>query len=942
MAAFLKQIADKLLASGSKELGNTLVIVPNRRAKVYILKYISESINSPIFTPEIISINDFIYNQLNMLEAEPMDILIQLYKVHQGIERNNSQSLDQFSSWADLLISDFNDIDLYMVPVDRLFSYLSDAKEIEKWDLDPEKLTEQEKNYLKFYKKLRLYYSELNKILIENNTAYQGMAFRLMAEKNSFDKMNYNKIYIAGFNAFTLAEEIIITKLKTDYSAEMIWDIDNYYFQNKSHEAGHFLRKHLKNEDLEKISFIENNWLEQEKNINIYGIDGNIAQVKYAAEILQKQLEENPDSQQNTALILANEDLLIPVINSIPEGIKKFNLTMSYPLRLHSGYDLIKTILNLYNDYKFEEGYDGGLNIYHKTFISFLMHPYIQNYFENSDTDLKSIIKNINQQNIQRIDNNYLDEFSSTSDKALELVALIKSIKTDVKTTVALVINIIELLDSTEDQIWEKAFFKHYIKVLNELNESLSEVAVIEKLNTIKRWIQNTVNHSPIPFIGEPLQGLQIMGMLETRTLDFKNIIILSVNEDVLPKTQVYQSFILFDIKKEFGMPLPSDNDAITAYHFYRLLQKTKNVNLLYNSSTGGMQSSEMSRYIKQIELEIPEQKSKVNISHTQVKFGFNSTENPEEIIIHKTDEIIAKLRTWASEKGFSPSSLNNYKRCSYLFYLQKVLGIKSTDEVEENMAYNTQGNIIHNSLEDYYLQYLGKELTYEEFDKTSERIFDIFNEKLATEYVNMNTKTGKNYLTTKILEQYLINFIKSEKAFLKKEKSIIILGAEEDLKKNFDIDIYGTKSNVKIKGSADRIDLLGRKVRLIDYKTGKVESSDVKITISKKGTGDKWPLMFEGDKEKAFQLMMYAWMYWDKKSPMHSLETSISGLKYHSSNFPLNIYGETEVNNEDISRFETDLKGLISNIFDKDIPFLQRENDSKCAFCDYKSICSR
>ena len=943
MTPFLKQIAEELLKLNHTELSNTLVIVPSRRAKVFILKYISETIESAIYTPEIISINDFVYKQSKLLEADPMDMLMLLYEVHREMEGNNAQSLDQFSTWADLLLSDFNDIDLYMVPVERLFSYLSDAKEMDIWHLDPEKLTEQEKNYLKFYSKLNIYYQQLNKKLLDNNTAYQGMAFRYLASADNYKNLNYKHIFIAGFNAFTLAEETIVKKLETEYSAKIFWDIDQYYFDNKSHEAGKSLRKLLGNKELSKVNYINDNWLSKAKSIDIYGVDGNVAQAKFAADLLKKQFAKDPQSINKTALVLASEDLLLPVLNSIPEEIKNINITMSYPLRLHGGTELINLIVNLYNDYKFEEDNKSELSIYYKHFENFILHPFIQQYLYVDKNIAKEIVAEINKLNIQRIDIDYLNDLALKSDELKKLIETILDINRDVRSSTDVILNVFGLLKKQESKIWELSFINHYIEILSNLSESLSIISYIEKLSTIKRWILNAINHSPIPFIGEPIAGLQIMGMLETRTLDFENIILLSVNEDILPKTQPYQSFILFDIKKEFGMPLPSDNDSITSYHFYRLLQRCDNVNLLYNSSTASMQSGEMSRYIKQIEIEIPKANSKIEINHRKVKFGFSANEKAKDIKIEKTDAIIDYLIEYSQKRYFSPSSLNNYKKCSYLFYLQKVLGIKVSDEVEEKMAYNTQGNLLHNSLEDYYQPYLDKELNLEEFSKTCNNIYTIFEQKLDGEYKNMNTKTGKNFLTRKILEQYISNFIKQEKTLLKSKKSIKIIGLEQDLAKTISLDVKGKNIDIRIGGSADRIDLVENTVRLIDYKTGAVNVADLKITKNKKdGSKDKWPLMFEDKLDKAFQLMMYAWMYWEEKPKVYGLETSISALKLHSANLPLSIYKETLISEESINRFGDDLKGLIGDIFDKNIAFEQRENDRTCENCDYKSICSR
>ncbi|RLD46528.1 MAG: hypothetical protein DRI86_02970 [Bacteroidetes bacterium] len=943
MAKFLEKVAKELLLLSKDELRDALIILPNRRAKLYLTRHIANNVNEPIWSPEIIAINDFVYNNLKITETDNIELILKLFEVHKKIDPKNAQSLDQFTTWADLLLSDFNEIDLFLVSAKHLFSYLKDAKEIAQWNLEPDKLTEQERSYLKFYASLEKYYNEFKKTLLTNNTAYQGMAYRLLSEKANKLDLDYSHIYIAGFNSLSPSEELIFKKIKENFNAKMFWDIDRYYFENKSHEAGISLRRELKNEDITKVDFIGNYLSSNAKKIDIYGIEGNLAQVKFAAQLIEKQLEDTNLKLEDTAIVLANEELMIPMISSIPESVDKFNLTMSYPLRLHPSYDLVMNILDLFKNYNFEAKEQKELSIYYKFFLNFVQHPYIKEYLNSGNSEsTNNIISKINKDNISKIiiNKEFINVFGKPSDELLLLFDILKGVNNNVNSVLDITINIFELLENQESESKpENAYFNHFIDIFTNLKDLLKEVNFIKKLTTLSRWVQNTMNQAPIPFSGEPLAGLQVMGMLETRTLDFKNIIILSVNEGILPKTKPYQSFILFDIKKEFNMPLPSENDSIMAYHFYRLLQRADNVNLIYNISPGQIQGNEMSRFIKQIELEMPLINPKIEISHQKVQFKFQSEDKVQDISVQKSPLIIEKIKNYAINKGFSPSSLNNYKKCSYFFYLQKIVGLKTDEVIEEQMAYNTQGTIIHETLEDFYKEYINKNITVDDLKKSKKKILNIFINKITEEFENLNTKTGRGLITKKILEQYLKNYINNEIKYLEKNECHI-LGLEEKLSKELIFNINKEKIKISFGGSADKIDKNKNTIRIVDYKTGKVEPRELSISIFR--GFDQWENMFSEKYDKAFQLMMYAWMYWDNKPVGYYIQSGISALKNNGEYYPLELYKEYSISEENISRFEEDLKLLIETLFDKETPFKQRENDRICINCEFKDVCER
>lgn len=942
MQSFLEKLVEQILLNPVVNLKESLIIVPNRRAKLYINKYISEKIDKPIWAAEIISINDFVYQQLDLQQPTALELLLKLYEVHKTIEFKNPQDIDQFSNWGELLISDFNDIDLYLTPIDKLFKYLSDVKKISTWELDPEKLTLQEKSYLKFYEGLSQYYFKLKENLLKENLAYQGMAFRLLSEKISTIEFKYKYIYIAGFNALSPSEQTIINHLKNKYDAKVFWDIDSYYYDNKEHEAGYFLRKQLAAEERKKIKFITEDWRNENKKIDIYATNGNIAQVKFAAQLIEENIVNNNYRAEETAIILANEDLMIPMLNSIPQGVDKFNLTMSYPLKHHTIYELVNNVIDLYSGRLAKED-KFVLSIYHKHFINFLKNSFVQGLLKtNGSSATQKLEEYINRSNISRIslEDNIIKEIEEEDLIFASLFKIFRGFSEKATSVVDVVVELLQYFKTLATNELDKTFLTHFENVISELGILISQIDNIQKVSTIKKWINKVLNQSPIPFSGEPLIGLQIMGMLETRTLDYKNIILLSVNEGVIPSEKIYQSFILYEVKQEFGLPLPRDNDAITSYHFYRLLQRAQNINLLYDRSDSKLTSGESSRFIKQLELELPLYNSKIQIKQHIVTVDYNTKDNSKAIIVEKTKEVIDLLKKYVSKRGLSPSSLNNYKKCSYLFYLQKIAYLKKDDEVEEQMAYNTQGNIVHQTLEEIYKPYLDKQIDIKQFKEMSEVIIETFNLKLNENFGRNNAETGKNFLTKQILEKYINNFISAENKYLENNGSVEILGIEEKLQKTININIDNTSTPILFAGSADRIDRLKSQIRIVDYKTGSVDENHLKINSTT--NADQWDKMFTDEYDKAFQLMMYAWMYWEKKPSYNSIISGISALKRHSDFYPLMLYKQEAIDDKNIQRFEKDLIKLVEDIFDIDKPFVQREADRICSNCDYKTICMR
>ena len=953
MEAFLKKVADHIFDNHRDHLNEVYVVVPNRRAALFLGKHLSAKTDVPIWSPQFYSIEDFVFKLSGYQLIPLVDLLFELYAVHRKIEGSKSQSFDRFNAWGQLLLKDFNELDLYLKDADYLFRYLSEAKTLSKWSLNPDDLTQMERDYLRFYASLGDYYKQLTRSLESKKLAYQGMAYRKVVEGLNDLKGEDNPIIFAGFNALTPAEELLFDFFEKHGQATVLWDIDSYYFEDIKHEAGFFLRKQLKDVDKKKISWLSNELSTGAKSINIYGVSGDVSIAKMAGNILADMADDKASRggqlSDDTAVVLANEALIVPMLYSLPDNIDTFNITMSYPSKLSRVYELISNILDLYMQHISIEGKVAkSPSFYHKQLESILLHPLIKQYLHivSKGNTAEEIVKIIRKNNISFVaQKNFPAQFDIKDDQAaiafLELFAKKISKPLDL---VILVRDLLQILfdktDAKENQL-DREFLFHYLSLMHRMEDLLTVHPYINLISTLKKLFISLASAQGIPFIGEPLMGVQIMGMLETRTLDFENLILLSANEGMLPKSHVYQSFILPDIKRELGLPLPVDNDSVFAYHFYRLLQGAKNIHILYNTQNDSMGQGELSRYVQQIEWELKEVNPNVEIKHKLYHIPLQSGEYDNSISFDKDDYAMNRLRRIATEKGFSPSTLNSYKGCSLKFYFQRILGMYTEDEVEETLAANTQGTVIHGVLEDFYLRKKGLVLNETFLDEIKKEYKKELEVRFKKEFKKGDIDHGQNLLLRKVAERYIELFIDNERNLVKKGVSCTIIDLELQMLRSLSINIGNEQLNVKFQGSADRVDRLGNTVRVIDYKTGFVENSDCKLWSGKK---DYWEKMFSGEKDKAFQLMMYAWLYHPNLDSMFDLQAGITGLKYHSKYFPLSISKETEtgINTDHIDKFEEDLTSLMEELFNPEIKFTQCEDEKACKFCDYKFICGR
>ena len=917
MDGFLNDVVNDLKEK-QVDFSKLSFILPNKRAGVFLKHSISRQLNSTIFAPKILSIEEFIEQLSDLSYANNTELIFEFYNVYvENTPKNLIEPFDTFSKWAQLLLQDFNEMDRYLVDSTHVFDYLNAIKKIDNhhWSIEDNQ-TDYIKRYLSFWDRLKGYYSKLNTALIQNKKGYQGLVYREAIEnlEQYINHKSDEQLVFVGFNALNKAEETIIQELLQQHMATIYWDIDKRFVEDSIHDAGLFIRSHRKQWTFfNKAPF---NWLTNhyscDKNINCIGVSKNIGQVKYIGELLSN-LQQKQISFDNTAIVLGDESLLIPLLNSLPESIGPVNITMGLPL---VKVPMAALFENLFRIHKANSNHT---SLYHRDVISILSNQFVKPLFNDGNVNIADrIIYNIRENNILYLTVERLKAFGSSKANVIKLLFDPWEDNTGkaLEQCAALIMSIKTTLDSERQKHKLSLEYLYRFNVIfNELSRLNNTFNYINTTSILHGIYKELIKSETLDFKGEPLKGLQIMGMLESRVLDFETVIITSVNEGILPAGKQNSSFIPFDVKLENDMPTYKEKDAVYTYHFYRLLQRAKNIHLIYNTEPDVLNGGEKSRFITQLEIDPTHKLNHCLLSPKVVRHDNIAIE------VTKTESVLTKLQN-LSGLGLSPSSLTNYIRNPLAFYKEKVLNIKQYDEVEENVAYNTLGTIIHNTLEDLYIPYVGAQLKVKDVRQMSLKADKIVLDHFNAEYKEGDISKGKNLIVFEVAKHYISQFLKQELSEIKKGNQIEIIAIEAE--SNISVPFEALGFPVVLKGKVDRIDCYNGKIRIIDYKTGKVEQKHVQVNDWKDLTTDYEKY------SKSFQLLMYTYMMYKENKINLPVEAGIISFKNLNAGL-IKFTDKTKGKSHNITldvlnAFETELKHLILEIFDANINFVEKE----------------
>ena len=961
---FLSHLARHIQSHYDLTKQELTVVFPNKRAAFYLRNAFKRSCDRTLWLPQMISIEEAVTEWSGMMLADNIDLLFELIDIDAQLHVEQDSDLSVFGSQAAQMAKDFDEIDQYGIDAMKVFQFVSDEKTLSVWDIEGKDRTDKEKAYLSFFQSLKDYYFRLRERLNQQGKGYYGMITRYLSELPEAElmaKIGDRRIIFAGFNALTKTEERIIDSLVKNGKAEVLFDYDQYYVDDPVNEAGHFARLYqTKHPDWLKDG-ITNRLQTEEKTIHIISASGNALQAK----ALQAKLEETKAEKQ--AVILADENLLIPVLNSIPESFAGFKVSMGYPINKTPVHLLVKEYFALCRHNRIERKVtENGTE---RTAEGWYIWPVLR----LMDLEIVKIIFPAKE----------LEAFSQWKHKAVKAGKFIFE-DSDIEdlTLMPHIQAFLRLVLNRKDGAAPAVLLEHLHQVLaftaqlisskDEQNKFLlnqvGEVAkIISRLQKVlaqnERYIKDThglealykvlSSATSMKLVSSETDGLQIMGLLETRNLDFERLHLLSVNEGMLPPDKSRGSFIPQFIRRACGLPDYAQSQAVVAYHFYRLLQNGKDIYLYYND-LGDTSGGEPSRYILQIKYELAKN---ANITIEEEVFTNHSQPSLEvrKLSAQKTEAAIQRLRYLLGneDKGLSPSSLSTYLNCPLQYYLKKILSIED-NSIEEETGTNVIGTIIHDTLQFLFDDYLPKDGTQPIINK---KLFDEFikprwKQKLA-QSIAKNTPNGFpdvgfNYLNRVKVDQQLKNYLNYTSKQLE-GKELAILQTESPLKAKLQV---GQEIFV-ISGRADRIDQYDGQTRVIDYKTGKVDNADLKQPVRHHSENDLQYLRQIPD--KALQLLLYKYMYL-KAHPSVAPETivgAIHGLRYaHGIEFGLSQATPKKDDQDVDANFLSDatfindmeamLKAVIEEMLDTDIPFEQAEDDKKCRYCDFKLICKR
>ena len=930
MMPFLAKIADRLLEKFPESMEGVAVVLPSKRAVVFLKHYLSQRINKPIFLPEFYAIEEFAEQLSGLQVLDNMSLQFRLYKAYLQHPPQKVDSFDDFLNWSNVLLHDFNEIDRNIIDAKAIYTNLKNVKELEGWSVEDwsfanADLTPMQTDYSNFFEGMHNWYTSFSASLLSENLAYQGMAYRMAAEQIAKRDISWKKVWFVGLNALTKSEQEIVDFLKKEDIARVFWDADKFYYDNPIHEAGGFLREQrAKWSEIDFKGVGDYYGVEKEK-FQAIACPKNTAQAKVVAEVIKGfSIADLEDS--NTAIVLADEALLFPVLNNLPSAVKQLNVTMGSPLKNSTLFSFVEVLFTMQIhaiNYKRNA-------FYYKDVIAVVEHPYFSKI-----TDEKAVLalkKFIIKDNIVFVSKGNIHSLLLGAEKVEKLFKIWETVDEALQCLDDLVLLLRKPLVGKKGTIASEVLAT-FSKSLLMLKKLAAEVDFDFELKTLQTVLKQLVSKEMIPFKGEPLKGVQLMGILESRTLDFKNVIMLSVNEGKLPKGKSVNSFIPYDMKRYFKLPTYAESDAVFAYHFYRLLQRANNVTLVYNSETDDFGSGEKSRFITQL---LSEYKT-TPIQQLVYKGADLEVKNPSEIVV-KNNGLEAEIKSWAAN-GVSPSALNKYNNCSLQFYYHYLAKIRKDDGVDEFADASTMGTAIHNALELHYPYGI---LTQSYIKEHTKAILATVKTEFETELSAQGMKEGKNYLSLQIAQKLTKDFLKLELQLLEEaanqNKQVTIAAKEEALEHQLTIDGV----DFKLIGKADRIDFEGDLLRIIDYKTGKVEDNEVVIT-------EYDEIITNPKKAKAFQLLMYAYLYL-KMNPQYigfdvvagnfSFKNLKSGLIKVSKKISFNEKQAINVDANALDSFEEQLELVLMQIMNND--FVQTDVVSACEWCDYKTVCKR
>jgi hypothetical protein len=964
MEYFLQNIARDLNQRYGNELNRHCLVFPNRRAGLYFMRYLASMIQKPVWTPAVYTINELFSSYSSMQIAYPEILLFELYRTYTKVKKI-PEKFDEFYFWGDMLLNDFDDVDKYLVDARLLFNNVQDLKNIDRqfgeltalqvevirkfWvNFNPDKPTKQKAGFTDIWSVLLDLYQEFKENIKSKGLAYEGMIFRDIAENvdgDFYSSIAWETIHFIGFNALNECEKKLMHGFRKAGKAKFYWDYDNSFIKEGTrNSAGFFMRNNIRmfGNDMPADWNYDTLLSPTAESIprRVIETSSDVAQVKLLPHLLSQLPGLNPETAHHTAVVLADENLLIPVLTSLPSYNGDINITMGYPLRQTLVYTFLKHLMDLQRNASHS---GSGVRFNHRDVLNILRHPLTESLAGEKENEL---IEEIIATNLLWVPANrfaesgYLSLVFSKPATTLQLSEYFRNILATIGS-----LNI-QGNDNPEgrtiDERIRNEFIYSGLLSVNRLDSIVCQTDVTFSADTYMKILDKILKIQSVPFSGEPLSGIQIMGILETRALDFRNLIILSVNEGVLPSVSTGSSFIPFNLREAFGIPSINHQESIYAYHFYRLLERAENVTFLYNSNSDGLRTGEMSRFLNQMRYDEHLKPEFMNLnfeirSHGPVARSITRTEDHDR-------RLRSRFLSPDNRRTLSPSAINTWLGCRMKFYYRYVNGLKETEEISKDIDSAMLGSILHEIMQKLYTGTGGQvtgESVIDGILRNGAGLENIIKDSISSRFSGGTDRRveGSELIIREVLKSFVQKILKADKAVA----PFSIIALESEYKFDMKVNINGIENEVTVGGIVDRIDKAEGSIRIVDYKTGsvaeKIGSVEELFTDDRKKDLDAW-----------LQTLLYCEAYLIS-NPDAEIRPSVYRVRKSviSGNDKLKLKTDQRTDrrlddyHEIREEFIENLKNTVSSIFSMDSEFVMTSDiRGKCSWCSYRGLCTR
>lgn len=952
MKAFLEEVAEEVYLTGKDNLDEFLLVSPGRRVSLYLKHYLAQRIENPVWSPEFSTISEWMLKLSGYQVSHPIHLVFRLYKIYGNLVQS-AESFDEFYSFGEILINDFNDLDKNLVNASDLFRNLTSLKQLEShfdyltedqikairqyWDhFKASRDSEDKTKFLSLWNIILPLYDSFRSECKATGQVYEGMAYRKVGEEiDTFEDLisSYSNIYLIGFNALTRGEKRLFDFLKKSGKAVFFWDSDVNYTNDPVHEAGFFMRENLTRYP-EPGDTISHNHIDSGfRSIEVQAAPTDPAQVQLMSQCLSGWHKAGFVDKNNTAVVLGDETLLTTVIRAVPPEFNDINITMGQPIKNSPAYHFVLNLLELQKNRTTSA--TGSIRFYYQDVLNILNHQFVASLKQKEYADLR---ERILKENLI-----YPTQKSLKVDSLTNLIFQESNQPGELSAYLGEVLRWFYTREENEEfsQSLHKEFIYYILLSINRLNDLLLQETAVMDLTTYQKLLIKVFSEVSIPFSGEPLRGLQIMGVLETRALDFENLIILSMNEGVFPAVGIMHSAIPYNLRRGFGLPSIEHRDRIYAYYFYRLIQRAKRITLIWCARDSGLKKGEMSRYIYQLKYLY-----KLPVKERSLNFTLKRNSVHDIIIPKGEEEIDVILKKLSGESYLSPSALNTWLQCSLQFYFKYVLKLREPDQVSEVVDSRIFGSILHETLKELYLPFAGT------MEVVTRQMFQavLKNTKLLKSTLIKNFKniwfhikegrasqrdlTGMNLIIADVLYRYLHQTISMDSYMA----PLQFISLETSYIRHLTIGVNDHEKFLRLGGIIDRIDYREGVTRILDYKTGDVSKSFRSVES-----------LFEAGShlrnKEAFQTLMYCWLY----EPVNTNMPLMPGLYNIRSMHTQSFHPEFKMNKDPFrdflpvrDEFEYGLKNLLSDLLNREKPFVQTKNIKICKYCYFKEMCHR